>query len=86
MHIYLTNKDAERSINRCDGPRGYRTSLEGKDQHGHFGIEELELGALAGERFGVPVHVENDVNAAAAGAVRILCLPGRRLIAASAIC
>ena len=39
----------------------------------NLGIEELELGALAGERLGVPVHVENDVNAAAAGAVRVLC-------------
>lgn len=39
----------------------------------NLGIEELELGALAGERLGVPVHVENDVNAAAAGAARALC-------------
>ncbi|KFJ01201.1 ROK family protein [Bifidobacterium stellenboschense] len=35
-------------------------------------ITSLELGALAGARLGVPVHVENDVNAAALGAARIV--------------
>lgn len=36
-------------------------------------IATLEFGALAGARLGKPVHVENDVNAAAVGAARVLC-------------
>lgn len=36
-------------------------------------IDTLELGALSGERLGLPVHVDNDVNAAAVGAAAVLC-------------
>lgn len=40
-------------------------------------IESLELAACVGARLGVPVHVENDVNAAALGAARMLAdVPG----------
>ncbi|RSX53309.1 NagC family transcriptional regulator [Bifidobacterium goeldii] len=35
-------------------------------------IDTLELGALAGKQLGLPVHVENDVNAAAVGAAHVL--------------
>ena len=35
-------------------------------------IDTLELGAEAGKRLGIPVHVENDVNAAAVGAARMV--------------
>ncbi|KAB7790816.1 ROK family protein [Bifidobacterium leontopitheci] len=35
-------------------------------------IDTLELGSLAGERLGIPVYVENDVNAAAVGAARMV--------------
>ncbi|MBW3091936.1 ROK family protein [Bifidobacterium sp. 82T10] len=37
-------------------------------------IDTLDLGPLVSERLGgVPVHVDNDVNAAAVGAARVLC-------------
>ena len=56
------------------GTPGQVDSATGRIAHVvNLGIEELELGALAGERLGVPVHVENDVNAAAVGAARALC-------------
>ena len=35
-------------------------------------IDTLELGTEAGKRLGIPVHVENDVNAAAVGAARMV--------------
>ena len=34
----------------------------------NLGLDRLELGAILGRRLGHPVHVENDVNAAAVGA------------------
>ncbi|MCH9274750.1 ROK family protein [Bifidobacterium amazonense] len=37
-------------------------------------IDELDLGSLVSGRLGgIPVHVDNDVNAAAVGAARVLC-------------
>jgi glucokinase len=38
----------------------------------NLGVGRLELGTVLAERIGVPVHVENDVNAAAFGAYRLL--------------
>jgi len=38
----------------------------------NLGLEHVALGAAIGEQAGVPVHVENDVNAAAFGAVATL--------------
>lgn len=38
----------------------------------NVGLASLELGALAGREFGIPVSVENDVNAAAIGAHYLL--------------
>lgn len=38
----------------------------------NLGFEELELGALLGDRLGTPVRVENDVKAATLGAYRLL--------------
>ena len=35
-------------------------------------VTELELGALVSQRLGVPVHVDNDVNAAAVGAAAVV--------------
>jgi len=41
----------------------------------NLGIERLELGATLASRFGMPVRVENDVNAAALGAFHLLQQP-----------
>ena len=41
----------------------------------NLGIERLELGATLTSRFGMPVRVENDVNAAALGAFHLLQQP-----------
>ncbi len=41
----------------------------------NLGIEELELGAKLSGLLGVPVRVENDVNAAALGAFHLLGMP-----------
>jgi glucokinase len=41
----------------------------------NLGIERLELGSILSEKLGMPVHVENDVNAAALGAFHSLALP-----------
>jgi glucokinase len=41
----------------------------------NLGVERLELGTVLAERFGMPVHVENDVNAAALGAFHVLGQP-----------
>jgi glucokinase len=44
----------------------------------NLGLENLELGRVVNERFGVPVRVENDVNAAAFGAYHLLRSPPAR--------
>lgn len=41
----------------------------------NLGVSELELGTVLSERFGAPVRVENDVNAAAVGAFHQFGLP-----------
>ncbi|MEE6286394.1 ROK family protein [Georgenia sp. MJ173] len=43
----------------------------------NLGIGTLDLAAVLAERLGAPVHVENDVNAAAVGAFHILSADGR---------
>lgn len=47
----------------------------------NLGVEGLELGAELAENLGVPVRVENDVNAAALGAFHLLDLPDSRSMA-----
>lgn len=42
----------------------------------NLGVTELDLATRLGERLGTPVHVENDVNAAAVGAHQLLTAAG----------
>lgn len=42
----------------------------------NLGVPRLELGSRLGERLGTPVHVENDVNAAAIGAYHLVAATG----------
>lgn len=42
----------------------------------NLGVTELDLATELSERLGVPVHVENDVNAAAVGAHHLLAVAG----------
>lgn len=58
------------------GIPGAVDSESGRVSHAvNLGIDELELGALLTARLGLPVRVENDVNAAALGAFHLLALP-----------
>jgi len=55
------------------GIPGVVDSAGGRVLHAvNLGVESLDLAALAGARLGVPVAVENDVNAAALGAAAML--------------
>lgn len=58
------------------GVPGAVDSATGRVSHAvNLGVDELELGALLAGLLGVPVRVENDVNAAALGAFHLLGLP-----------
>lgn len=58
------------------GVPGAVDSTTGRVSHAvNLGVDELELGGLLGGLLGVPVRVENDVNAAALGAFHVLALP-----------
>lgn len=47
----------------------------------NLGVERLELGTVLSQRFGMPVRIENDVNAAALGAFHVLEQPPTASIA-----
>ncbi len=47
----------------------------------NLGVERLELGPVLARRFGMPVRVENDVNAAALGAFHLLAQPSTASVA-----
>ena len=47
----------------------------------NLGVERLELGTVLSDRFGMPVRIENDVNAAALGAFHVLEQPATASIA-----
>ncbi len=47
----------------------------------NLGVERLELGTVLADRFGMPVRIENDVNAAALGAFHVLEQPATASIA-----
>ena len=47
----------------------------------NLGVERLELGSTLAQHFGMPVRVENDVNAAALGAFHVTGQPGTASIA-----
>ncbi len=58
------------------GIPGTVDSAQGLVSHAiNLGIERLELGATLASHFGMPVRVENDVNAAALGAFHLLQQP-----------
>jgi glucokinase len=58
------------------GVPGAVDSVSGRVSHAvNLGLDELELGSELARMLGVPVRVENDVNAAALGAFHLLSLP-----------
>ncbi|MET4703487.1 ROK family protein [Frigoribacterium sp. UYMn621] len=58
------------------GVPGAVDSASGRVSHAvNLGLDELELGGELSRMLGVPVRVENDVNAAALGAFHLLGLP-----------
>jgi glucokinase len=64
------------------GVPGAVDSASGRVSHAvNLGVDELELGAELGCMLGVPVRVENDVNAAALGAFHLLALAPRASMA-----
>ena len=64
------------------GVPGTVDSASGLVSHAlNLGVERLELGTVLSERFGMPVRIENDVNAAALGAFHVLEQPATASIA-----
>lgn len=64
------------------GIPGAVDNASGRVSHAvNLGVDELELGALLTGLLGVPVRVENDVNAAALGAFHLLALPSQASMA-----
>lgn len=58
------------------GVPGAVDSARGRVSHAvNLGVDEFELGTELGRMLDLPVHVENDVNAAALGAFHLLDLP-----------